>query len=111
MTIRDCGWSRSVKTSSDLNLVGEYLKSLRREHGLTTRHVGLKAGCTDATVSRIEQGKRKPSLQLLWRLVEALDGDYTYALSLLARDGGVPEAICATISSGSPSSAQRAARA
>ena len=93
------------------NHLGQYLRELRTRRGMTARQVSLKAGCTDATVSRIEQGKRKPSLHLLWRLVEALEGDYAYAVSLLALDEDVPEAICSTISSGSPSSAQRAARA
>ena len=91
--------------------LGQYLKELRQERGLSADQTARQAGCTGVTVSRIEQGVRRPSINLLWRLVDALDGNFLHAYSLLARDEGVPEAICSTISSGTPSSAQRAANA
>ena len=102
---------KSLPVDSESNKVGEYLRGLRQARGLTTRQVGIAADCTDATVSRIERGERRPSIFLLWKLIEVLDGNFLKAYSLLARDAGVPEEICSTISSGIPSSAQSADKA
>ena len=106
-----------------MSLVGEYLKELRSRRGMTTRQLGEAVGCSGSHITFLEKGRRRVSLRLLPRIVEALQGDFLYALGLYCLDQGVPEemvsgilvhsspAMGAAISSGTPKSAQRAAKA
>ena len=105
--------------TSNQDQLGQYLRQLRHERGMSTSQVARKADCADATVNRVERGGRRPSLELLSRLVEAVGGDYSDAVSLLALRDGVPEEVCselaskirATASSGTPSSRHRHTKA
>src|ERR687884_556787 len=49
--------------------VGERIRRLRLERGMTQRQLSMK-GCSYAYVSRVEAGKRQPSLKVL-RLLAA----------------------------------------
>lgn len=73
--------------------LGEYLRSLRNEKGLTTREVGEIAECSHTFVIRIERGERFPSIQRLWRMTSGLGGDFGRALFFLCLDSGVPEDV------------------
>ncbi len=75
------------------NHLGQYLRSLRQTKGLTTRQLGDMAGCSHSFITLLEAGERFPSLDRLWRIVKALDGDYSQAVSFLSLDSGVPEEI------------------
>jgi transcriptional regulator with XRE-family HTH domain len=44
------------------------LRAYRAQHGLTLGQFAEAAGSTPATISRIERGKQRPSLDLLLRL-------------------------------------------
>ena len=75
------------------NLLGRYLRDLRHGKGLSTRQLGSRAECNFSSISRLETGQRNPRLGLLWRIIEALDGDFGQALFLLCLDSGVPEEV------------------
>jgi transcriptional regulator with XRE-family HTH domain len=70
--------------------LGEYLRDLRHTKGLTTRQLAGSAGCSHAFVTLLESGQRFPSLDRLWRIVGALDGDLGTAFFLLCLDAGIP---------------------
>ena len=71
--------------------LGEYVRDLRRRKSLSTRQLGARAGCSASFITRLEKGDRYPSLDLLYQIVQALEGDFDYALSLLVFNSGIPE--------------------
>jgi transcriptional regulator with XRE-family HTH domain len=86
------------------NFLGEYLRSLREQQGLTTRKLSITIDRTEAYINRIELGKRRTDLAALCTIVTALSGDFLQALACLCRDEGVPEEEVARIVAGDPSS-------
>ena len=55
--------------------VGARVKHARQLAGIRMRELAQKVGCTESMVSKIESGRVVPSLQMLQRLVAALDRD------------------------------------
>jgi len=55
--------------------VGARLKHARLLEGILMRELAERVGCTESMISKIENGKVEPSLQMLQRLVEALNRD------------------------------------
>jgi transcriptional regulator with XRE-family HTH domain len=55
--------------------VGARLKHARLLEGILIRELAVRVGCTESMISKIENGKVEPSLQMLQRLVEALNRD------------------------------------
>ena len=51
--------------------VGPRLKRLRTHRGITLTSVAAKTGISKSTLSRLESGQRKPSLELLLPLADA----------------------------------------
>jgi transcriptional regulator with XRE-family HTH domain len=51
--------------------VGPRLKQLRTRRGITLTELAAKTGISKSTLSRLEAGQRKPSLELLLPLAEA----------------------------------------
>ena len=51
--------------------VGPRLRRLRERRGLTLTALAAKTGISKSTLSRLESGQRKPSLELLLPLAEA----------------------------------------
>src|SRR3954453_7834009 len=51
--------------------VGPRLKRLRTHRGVTLTELAAKTGISKSTLSRLESGQRKPSLELLLPLAEA----------------------------------------
>jgi transcriptional regulator with XRE-family HTH domain len=51
--------------------VGPRLRRLRKRRGLTLTELAAKTGISKSTLSRLESGQRKPSLELLLPLAEA----------------------------------------
>lgn len=84
-------YRREGRRNLTMGHLGEYLQDLRRRTKLTTRQLGALAGCSASFVTRLEKGDRHPSLDILYQIVQALDGDFDYALSLLLFDSGIPE--------------------
>ena len=52
----------------DMKKIGQFLASLRREHGLTQEQLGEKLGVTNKTVSRWETGNYLPPAEMLQAL-------------------------------------------
>ncbi|MBE7530497.1 MAG: helix-turn-helix transcriptional regulator [Chloroflexi bacterium] len=48
--------------------IGEKLKALRAQHGLTTRQLAVELEVSQAQISRIENGLRQPDGDLLIRI-------------------------------------------
>jgi transcriptional regulator with XRE-family HTH domain len=55
--------------------IGARVKHARLLAGIRMRELALKVGCAESMVSKIESGRVAPSLQMLQRLVAALDRD------------------------------------
>lgn len=48
------------------------MRELREEHGMTQQELGMKVYVTSQMINQIEHGVKKPSLDLLDRLADAL---------------------------------------
>ena len=65
----------SASNGSDGLQIGARVKHARLLAGIRMRELAQKVGCTESMVSKIEAGRVVPSLQMLQRLVAALDRD------------------------------------
>ena len=54
-------------------LLGERLRELREEQGLTQKQLSDKVGIYQADISKIERGLANPSVSTLKRLADGLD--------------------------------------
>jgi transcriptional regulator with XRE-family HTH domain len=59
-------------TDEDAGTLGEHLKRAREEAGLSLRDVAARSGVSFAHIRRLEQGERKPTLEILQKITEAL---------------------------------------
>jgi transcriptional regulator with XRE-family HTH domain len=67
---------RPRRTSDPTRLqIGARVKHARLLAGIRMRELAQKVGCTESMVSKIEAGRVVPSLQMLQRLVAALERD------------------------------------
>ena len=57
--------------STALDLVGPRLRKVREQRGVTLTDVAERTGISKSTLSRLENGQRKPSLELLLPLAQA----------------------------------------
>jgi transcriptional regulator with XRE-family HTH domain len=48
------------------------LRELREQKGLSREQVAVNAGTSSHSVAKLEQGTRAPSLELAWRIAQAL---------------------------------------
>src|SRR3982751_5498986 len=55
--------------------IGARVKHARLLAGIRMRELALKVGCTQSMISKIESGRVVPSLQMLQRLVPAVERD------------------------------------
>lgn len=58
--------------NTDRERIGHRIKKIREEQGMDAKTVAQKAGITPANMSRIEQGKYSPGLDILCRIASAL---------------------------------------
>lgn len=56
-----------------LDVVGPRLRGLRKERELTLAHVSASTGISSSTLSRLESGGRRPTLELLLPLARVYD--------------------------------------
>ncbi|WP_432144447.1 helix-turn-helix domain-containing protein [Streptomyces sp. bgisy084] len=62
------------KTDEDvLDAVGPRLRALRRDRGITLADLAATTGVSESTLSRLESGQRRPSLELLLPLARIYD--------------------------------------
>lgn len=57
------------------NSIGEYIKSKRKEAGLSQKALGEKLNVSQQMIAQYETGKRKPKLDTLISIANALDID------------------------------------
>ncbi len=60
-------------TTYDVNTVGDRLKRIREDLGISMRELAAKADVAASFVSRIEAGKASPTIMTLQKLLGALD--------------------------------------
>jgi len=65
---------RSVRVGDELQ-VGMRLKYARLLEGILIRELAERVGCAESMISKIENGRVQPSLDMLQRLVKALKRD------------------------------------
>jgi len=70
-------------TDDDAGSLGEYLKQAREETGFSLRDVAARSGVSFAHIRRLEQGERKPTLEVLQKVAEALSLDLDEVLSAM----------------------------
>ncbi|MGH3496374.1 MAG: helix-turn-helix domain-containing protein [Nocardioidaceae bacterium] len=63
--------SPSEPISTALELVGPRLRKVRKQRGITLTDVAERTGISKSTLSRLENGQRRPSLELLLPLAQA----------------------------------------
>ncbi|MFI0507012.1 helix-turn-helix domain-containing protein [Streptomyces sp. MN3] len=62
--------ARHIGKKDGLTAVGPRLRDLRRRHGLTLAALAQQTGINESTLSRLEGGSRKPTLEMLLPLAE-----------------------------------------
>jgi len=70
-------------TDDDAGSLGEYLKQAREQAGFSLRDVAARSGVSFAHIRRLEQGERKPTLEVLQKIAEALSLDLDEVLSTI----------------------------
>jgi transcriptional regulator with XRE-family HTH domain len=51
-----------------MSKIGKKLRILRQQQGLTTRELGAKLGVSNSYIVRIENGKKRPSIDLVAKM-------------------------------------------
>lgn len=67
-------------------IINEYLKNLRKARGFTQRGLALKMGVSNSTISQIENGRNKPSIDLLFSYARALNGDISAMIAIMQNE-------------------------
>lgn len=62
-----------TESSKLINIVGEQLRFIREEKGLSQEELAELAGMAHARISRIETTKDNPTLKTLGKIIEALE--------------------------------------
>ena len=58
-----------------MNNLGDYIKKKRSELGIYSADLAIKAGIAPGYISNIENGKRRPSQEVVAKIAEALSED------------------------------------
>lgn len=59
-------------------LVGNRIKEIRNEQGISQEKLALKAELDRTYVAGVESGKRNPSIKSLEKIINALDTNFGY---------------------------------
>ncbi len=76
-----------------MDLTGEVIRETRERHGLSQRRLALRAGTTQAVVSRIERGLASPTVETLRRLLAAMGWEVDVVLRRSRWQDHDPEAL------------------
>ena len=68
---KDCLMKDSTQIATVLAEVGTRLRRLRKQRGVTLTGLAATTGISKSTLSRLESGQRKPSLELLLPIAQA----------------------------------------
>lgn len=66
------------KSEFPIELIGERIRSIRKQAQLTVDEVAEKIGLSQSMVSQLERGKAKPSIDTLWKLGILFDVSLSY---------------------------------
>jgi transcriptional regulator with XRE-family HTH domain len=58
-----------------MKTVCEYIRAKREEKTLSAKELALKAGISDGHIIYIEKGQRKPTLDVIMKILNALNAD------------------------------------
>ena len=64
---------RMSDDQSGSDVLGQRLRALRQQRGLTLAELGQATGLSHSFLSQVETGKAHPSVSSLWEIAEALD--------------------------------------
>jgi len=71
-----------------MNNLSERLRMTRKAHGYSQTSLAQIVGVTQTTISDMEAGKRRPSVEVLEKLCDALECSSDYLLGLLPTGEG-----------------------
>lgn len=63
-------------------LVGKNVRKYRKMKGLTQERVAVEAGITSEYISRIENGKENPTVEVLFKIARVLEVDLIELLKM-----------------------------
>ncbi len=63
----------TLKVGGDYMTIGENIKRIRKEQGITQKQLSELTGIAEATIIRYEKGKFKPNIKQVERIAEALN--------------------------------------
>lgn len=58
---------------NEKNILGAQIRMIRKARGMTLRELADKAGCSESMLSKVENGKGNPSINVLHSISRALD--------------------------------------
>lgn len=93
----------SNDTADDNPEIGERLRALREEHGLSQRELARRAGMTNGTISLIEQDKNSPSVASLKKILDVYPITFSEFFSIpdkTARETFYPNEMLTTLTDG-----------
>ena len=67
---------------SNIVIIGERIKTLRRNNGLTQKDLGKILNMNKTTISHYEKGERCPSIETLVQVADYFNVDITYILGM-----------------------------
>lgn len=70
-----------------MNNIGEKIKNIRKSQGLTQKQLGEKLGISQALVNQYENGKRKPKVEQIQRIANALSVDLSELTEQITYNG------------------------
>ena len=84
--------SSACAVTDDTKAMGQYLRALREDAGLSQRELADRLDCHQPAIARLEGGGVRPNVETLRRIVEALG--LQLELHAVSRDavlsGGIP---------------------
>jgi len=61
-----------------MDTIGEKIRKIRRSKEKTQRELGIFLGCSEAQISHIENGNRKPSINDIRKIADFFNISYDY---------------------------------
>lgn len=68
------------------HVMGLRIKRLRERRGLGVRELSKRVQVSPATISKLEKGQRKPSIDLAMRLADVLGVSLDYLMGMYSED-------------------------
>src|SRR5438046_10339012 len=81
----------SVAGGDLTTVVGDNLRKLRAQRGLSLEKLAQKSGVSRAMLGQVELGQSAPTINVLWKIARALD--VTFATLIQAREAGGPTVL------------------